>query len=440
MSATPTLEKSSGLKPGNYESLERSYAAAVRPYTLKLAVLAVSALSLYLAAAPLAVLSGNLLSRFYKPAAAIAVFDAVLACKPGDCAALEGLADCYRAQGNYAAALAFLSQILRKHPELANVRAKRAELYEIVGLGQLAKPDLQILRSTPAQALRYQRLSFMAVYAQDEPSEIIRLASFALSIDPTLAKSYANRAQGYIRLGQYKKAVDDATAGLALSPSLPSTRAALYARRAQAYYGMDQVDLAIADGRAAIDANPSVKDYINLALFCKETGRFAQAIDTIREGIRKVDRIDMVLNYMKRQIYLETGDVRVGYTRPYKGFPIQKLTEFFLDKTDLYLEAKNLPHALQSCLQAEELSPTKFTVVLARGRVYLAMGMYDRALKDFNTAVTMRPKLACNYYFRSLAKRALGESAAADADLNQAKQLGFVDSGKYIHILQDYMP
>jgi Flp pilus assembly protein TadD len=58
-----------------------------------------------------------------------------------------------------------------------------------------------------------------------------------------------------------------------------------------------------------------------------------------------------------------------------------------------------------------------------RGKVYLAMHHYDRAIADFNEAIQLDLKDAVAYYNRGLAKRAIGDAAGGDADIVRARQL-----------------
>jgi tetratricopeptide (TPR) repeat protein len=57
------------------------------------------------------------------------------------------------------------------------------------------------------------------------------------------------------------------------------------------------------------------------------------------------------------------------------------------------------------------------------GKYYLKRGKYDHAIKNFDQAIQIDPVHAQSYYNRSLAFRALGKTAQADADLAKARQL-----------------
>jgi Flp pilus assembly protein TadD len=57
------------------------------------------------------------------------------------------------------------------------------------------------------------------------------------------------------------------------------------------------------------------------------------------------------------------------------------------------------------------------------GKYYFAKGKYAKAVQDFTLSIQVDPAHAKTYYRRSLALRALGKIADADADLAKAKQM-----------------
>jgi Flp pilus assembly protein TadD len=58
-----------------------------------------------------------------------------------------------------------------------------------------------------------------------------------------------------------------------------------------------------------------------------------------------------------------------------------------------------------------------------RGATWLRTGDAVRALADFETALTISPRRASALYGRGLAKRARGDAAGGDADVNEAIRL-----------------
>ncbi len=409
-------------------------------YTAGLAL----AIGLLFAAAPLTILTGNVIVRLGDAHLAIPLFEIVLNFHRKDAAAFgRARADAYRTLGFYQKSLTDLDTVVESYPGDAFARGMRADLLSYLKRNQEAQIDAQAIQALdPTMALIYQKRCFQAVYGRSDPTEIVRLANLALAIDPKLSKSYANRASAYLRMGDYTQAIEDATHGLALKPAQKSTIATLYSRRAEAYYAIDQLDKAISDTKAAIAAEDSTKRYRNLTLYYMDGHQYAEALKTIEVGRKRADQTDLVLGFLQWQIYRATADPRLEKVYKAKGFGAVKITEYFLDKTDPYLEGKNYKHALATCRYAMFATPKKVTSLLARGRVYLGLGRCNEALSaDFNQSIKVRPKLGCAYYFRSLAEQELGQTESAKDDSARANELGFIPaSGQYIHVMQDYLP
>lgn len=81
-----------------------------------------------------------------------------------------------------------------------------------------------------------------------------------------------------------------------------------------------------------------------------------------------------------------------------------------------------LDKALADCDGALALDPKDATILNSRGFVRFRMGRYQEAIVDYDAAIAGEPGEASSYYVRGLAKRALGQTAAGDADV--AKGLG----------------
>jgi len=405
------------------------------------------ALLLVLGFTPFIILSANLIVKIDKPERALPLFNLILTLQPDNVQSLEGRAEAYRAMKQYPAAIADLDQALHIKPDLATAHALKAYLLLCTkdnAADDMSPADVDLKaarRLDPTLAITYQKRAFEAMYAQDDAAEVIRLSSIAISIDPKLPKVYAYRATGYLRLGQYARAIADTTAGLQLHPSIASTRSLLFSRRAEAHFACDQFAAAFADGKNAIEADATARAYCNLGLHYMETGHYEEASDTFKEGLKKVDRSDMQLLQISRETFLASGDPRWDEIPTATGFIAVKMTEFFLDRADTYLEAQNYNHALTEVRHAIFFTPYKVTALQARGRVRIGLGQYDLALADFSQCIKLRPGLASSYYFRAQIEEKIGKTEEAKADRKRAQYFGWESPhGSYIHLLQDYLP
>lgn len=83
---------------------------------------------------------------------------------------------------------------------------------------------------------------------------------------------------------------------------------------------------------------------------------------------------------------------------------------------------RELDKALEDCNRAIRRSRDSY-VVDSRGLIYLRMGDYPRALKDYDDAIRLQPRSAWSLYGRGLTKLKMGREAEGQADLAAAKAL-----------------
>ena len=80
----------------------------------------------------------------------------------------------------------------------------------------------------------------------------------------------------------------------------------------------------------------------------------------------------------------------------------------------------DLDDALDDCNEAVRWASGNPAFLDSRGLVRLRRGQFDRAIDDYDKALEIMPELAWSLYGRSLAHRAEGEDAKAEADLAAA--------------------
>jgi tetratricopeptide (TPR) repeat protein len=83
----------------------------------------------------------------------------------------------------------------------------------------------------------------------------------------------------------------------------------------------------------------------------------------------------------------------------------------------------DLEAALKDCDSALCFVPFSYTFLDSRGYVLLRLGRHAESIASYDAALKYFPLEAPSLYGRSLAKRALGDSAGADADLRAARQV-----------------
>jgi tetratricopeptide (TPR) repeat protein len=139
----------------------------------------------------------------------------------------------------------------------------------------------------------------------------------------------------------------------------------------------------------AIAVHPDYRSYFGRAGVYQHMGRLDQAIEDYTQGIRQNPDIGMA--YHERAICLA--------------------------------RANREDRALVDFNKAIELTPNLAIAWNGRGAIFLHRALYRRAISDFDQAIRINPGLFMAYKNRADAKRALGDVAGANTDLNQARRL-----------------
>jgi len=96
----------------------------------------------------------------------------------------------------------------------------------------------------------------------------------------------------------------------------------------------------------------------------------------------------------------------------------------FNARGDLYFFKGDRERALADYTKAISLEPASAgQAFINRGMVHLTTGDFDRAVAEFGQAVRLEPASAEALYWRGMASRLKGDTAAADADIAAAKKI-----------------
>ena len=245
--------------------------------------------------------------------------------------------------------------------------------------------------------------------------------SRVLSLDPSYAEAYNNRANAHADLRQYPEAIADFSEALNYDHPDPGL---IYYNRGNTYLEMGRYDAAIADFSDAIQHHYSriALAYYNRGNANLSLGRYYSAIDDFDQAIsHDPDYIQAYNNRGSTQVYLEN----------------------FADAIDDYSTAIKLDQARPSP------SPTLEQAHYNRANAYYQLGDYHRAVTDYTAALGVdRADLTSEkahhadvLYGRALAQIFLGDRTAALADLDQAidlyNQTGNVEWYQYAQMLRD---
>jgi len=116
-----------------------------------------------------------------------------------------------------------------------------------------AQPDLQLVAKVkPQLAFDLHHKAFQLIRDDGTPSDVVRLESLAMAINPNVPKFYVNRAYAYTDLNQDQRAIDDCTFALAIRPIDADVSTSLLQNRANAYNCAHRYKEALQDSELAL--------------------------------------------------------------------------------------------------------------------------------------------------------------------------------------------
>ena len=281
----------------------------------------------------------------------------------------------------------------------------------------------------------------------------------ALQVDKNDAQAYANRGKAKDELGDFKGALSDLTKAIELKPEeqdyyihrgntkvkihdfagaisdcskaieLEPTDAALFAHRAGIYQLAGKYKEALADLDEAIRLKPGYALYY---MHCAEVYSLLKDPTKTLQNVNKALKLEpnnvkymtikgvyanrfgnkeLALSSFKKAI-----DINAHYYEPH-----QKLAEIYDAQGQLDLAIKYFSEAIS----VYDTDSKKALALLynSRGTVYGKMKDYNKAITDFDRALSSWPNFADAYSNRAFAKFNLGLYKQADVDCNMALQI-----------------
>jgi tetratricopeptide (TPR) repeat protein len=139
-----------------------------------------------------------------------------------------------------------------------------------------------------------------------------------------------------------------------------------------------------------------------------------------------------------------TAVIQFGQNAPNLG-------EAFYDRATAYAEKGETDRAIQDFDQAISLNPKLYQSFLQRGMAYLNKGDNDHAIQDFGEAIRLNPTYVLGFHNRGIAFWLKGDTDAAMQDFNQAIKLDpkvsqpfyqrgrvYADKGDHNRAIQDF--
>lgn len=219
------------------------------------------------------------------------------------------------------------------------------------------------------------------------------------------ASFYADRADTYLRIREYGKALADADAALALYPQVPG----VLRDRAWALFSLDRAQEAVADLAAAARLDPGEADV------AKTRDAVAEKLVAKASAAQDQGRHDAALTLYGQALSLVPGSHDAYYGRG-----------------RAYLQQGQLGPAQADLEQALRLRPGSFEAAQSLDWLLAQDSRWDAIVAVWNRFLEADPGNANAYLERAGARRRQGEMAAALDDLQTACRLGNGNACRYL--------
>jgi len=344
---------------------------------------------------------------------ALEEIQAQLAADPDNLTALLARSTIYIRQGEFALALADLTQALQRTPDDVALWCRRA-----------------LLQS---------RL--------DNQSQVVADFTQALLREPRHLEARIGRAEAYCRLHEFEAALADYTEAIRLSPKDES----LYFGRGNAFYALGQYTRAIADYSEVIRLQPSHlwalgnrgRAYLCLGQPGRALTDFNRLLALEPHHLRALlDRASAYLDLKRFEHAL------ADYTT---ALAIEPSASLYQQRGHAYARMGDYEKALADFTEALQREPDRIGLLLGRAQYYRRLERFQEALADLDKAVALDPEDANLRQLRSEIYLELGQQEAALADLDQGIRLDpknpslrfqrgnlLSDRGELDHAIADY--
>jgi tetratricopeptide (TPR) repeat protein len=333
--------------------------------------------------------------------------------------------DCDNLSGD--AAIQVCDQAIRQNPRDAVSHYNRGVVYFNKSDFDRAIADFsEAIEINPKMAMAYNARG-VTFEEKGDFDRAIADSDKAIEIDPKYAPAYSNRGNALMNKGgDLDRAIADYTKSIEIDP-LQQGGAHLnaYYKRGFAYQMKRDLDRAMTDYSKAIDVDPKqALAYIGRGFILRVRGDLDGAIADYTKAI-EIDPTHALPYIRRAEAYQDKSDVDRAIADYAKAIEIDpKSAAAYNSRCRFRVKANlDLPLALSDCEDAVRLAPNNATFMDNRGFVYLKLNRLEEAIRDYDAALKINPKLPGSLYGRGLARQKKGDQAGGDADIAAAKTI-----------------
>jgi len=348
--------------------------------------------------------------------------------------------------------LADLNAALRLNPQLVPALVLRAQVRALLGRREEALADVnQALDLVPrfGAALR-ERVSLLM--ALDRREEALAAVNTVIAAFPSDTNSYLQKASLLLALGRKSDGEQVAHELVAANPKEVFAHVAA----AKIYDAFGERSQALAEIDRALAIKPEAYIYVNRADILPSNdfdGKLADLEKALKIDPQMIEALEMKARVLKRKgdnaaavaLYsklLEKDPQNWSY-HDERGIALWRMGKHndamldFVEEQKFAKTAKQLNSgcyekatanvglevALDECEKSLKLDPGASYILDSRATVYLQMGKYADAIRDFDSALQKSPRMVSSLMGRAIAKLRLGDLAGARADVAAARKI-----------------
>lgn len=329
---------------------------------------------------------------------------------------IEEATSCFKA-GNLAQAKAICSDILRTHPE-------NAEVLHLSGIISAQSRDydeaadliLQAIRLSPGTGLYYASMGSIFM-AAEQAAAALTMYDKAIALTGGSAQVYSNRGNALSAMGQMNEALGSYTKALEIEPG----HALAHYNCATILVSLDKLPEALAHYEHAIAGKPDLTDaYINRGFVLSKLNRLPEAWASYTDAITQ--QPDKAMAYCSRSIIsrrlLHFDDAIADCQKAIALDP--GYAEAYFNLGLGFKEQGQLKQAI-SCFDATlERQPGHVAAILEKGIALQNLEHLDAAIENYREALSLDEENVHAHYNLGIALAQIKQTEAAIASFERA--------------------
>ena len=318
-------------------------------------------------------------------------------------------------------ALADFSSAIKETPDDADVYEKRADLYYYMEQYDLADKDYQkIISIDPGSVMGYMGMGRNA-NAEKRYSDAIEQFDYVTRLVSDYSSGYSFRAESYLGLKQYDKAIDDIIRAL----DIDGDSKAFHLMQQAADSAMVQL---VAKIKVQSAKNPN-NDYwpYCLGVVYERSGAYHKAIEYYTCSQEK--DLSPITAYRISNCYSEMGDYSLALEHIGHAIALDSTNyDFVMTKADLLYESGDVKNAIAELDKYVNHAPEFYGGYYRRGWYKDNSGDIDGAIEDYSMSIILEPGYAYAYLGRGDMYALKNDTQSAKADFQKVIELDTIPS------------